>query len=250
MTVNNQQTDTPPSRPQGIAVPHGKPTRTILFGKTEDDRETMFLFVHPEEDALGEQGDVISAAEVSAWFCEVAPRWGVPTDGYLRPLVHLLNIIRVTDPLSQDTAHPNTHPLERVKNAIKTLRLDLPGLIEASRKSYAAYQARGQLPFLSDRQIQAVENLLAAVEVASGSFFWPARRYRSEPWHKDALAIAWHAARAWHAAGQTRIGKNPTSPLVKVIELSFARIGAAPSAEAISKALQRTIRRSELSRTT
>jgi hypothetical protein len=185
-------------------------------------------------------GDAITPGEVMSWFRQYAPNWNTAAAAALQPFVHTLNLLRLTEPFRIDVNAPSYLRLERVKKAIRTLLDDLPPLVEHGRKLCEIERQNG-VDF-AEKRLRAVESLYeAAGGAARGSFLRSSSpRKRDEPWHDAAALIAYHARAVWRCTGQLKTGKNPTSPLVGLVERALRRVGEGEhNADAISKALRR-----------
>ena len=173
--------------------------------------------------------------QLQAMFARAAPHWPIPSEEIIDRCAFLHTYTWV----GRWTA-PETRPrrawesVERdVRNALKTLRTQLPKMIEVHRRLVG-------VPPIGPAHHAALlllNDMLPAALAALGPDLH--RGTRSEDWHAAAALIAEEAIEAWRLAGHTKnIGTNPTSPLVSFVHEFLARAGIEKDNATIAKALR------------
>lgn len=214
-------------------------SRTILFG-TVDGRTAMQIMCFGGDltEAMKAPGLIDLNTLRSIIQCMTPTTWTVPADDCIKPLLHTLRLVQVTEPAIPPD--PN-HRLERIKKALTTLLNELPELSRVVSADQAKVALHGGQTFKSKEQAAAILALEHACVAAKGSFFWRRTRpVRTAPWHSVAHAIAHHAASIWHV-NKPGAGLKNTSPVVLLIEALLPRIGCGQqSREAIVSGIRRS----------
>lgn len=221
---------------------HILPSRIIVFMLGSDGKPTWSIVASEDARRQAAEGEIITAAEVSQWFAAAAPNWQNPalSNARVARLAADLNLLRVTTESPIRRSGSRAEKIAATKKAIAALDDALPELIEGAAAHRAAMLKAGRPPMISEDGLAALEALHLAAIAAATVFKAPTPTPRTEPWHKAAALIAWHAEQIWRSRGRADIGANPTSPLVKLIGVILPRIGEPEvAAETIARELQR-----------